>query len=162
MQQQQTKNLSIGSLAIIIRKYTDDHVINSTEESIVARVKEITDGKDVPVVYDVVGQATFMISWDCTFPRTLFVSFGNASGPFQEFELGIRAAKGSRYVTRPTLGTYILNDADLAETTNDLIEIVQSCKVKIPVNQTYALANVPQAHKDLEARRTTGTTVLIP
>ena len=138
------------------------HVINSSTENVVARVKEITGGKGVPVVYDGVGQATFMTSLDCLSPRGLLVSFGNASGPVVGVELGILASKGSLYVTRPTLGTYIASGVDLAETTNDLIEIVQSGKVKIPVNQTYALADVAQAHKDLAARKTTGTTVLIP
>ena len=138
------------------------HVINSSTENVVARVKEITGGKGVPVVYDGVGQATFMTSLDCLSPRGLLVSFGNASGPVVGVELGILAGKGSLYVTRPTLGTYISNDADLAETTNDLFEIVQSGKVKIPVNQTYALSDVIRAHRDLEARKTTGTTVLLP
>ena len=138
------------------------HVINSSTENVVARVREITGGKGVPVVYDGVGQATFLTSLDCLSPRGLLVSFGNASGPVVGVELGILASKGSLYVTRPTLGTYISNDADLAETTNDLFEIVQSGKVKIPVNQTYALSDVIQAHRDLEARKTTGTTVLIP
>ena len=138
------------------------HVINSSAENVVARVKEITGGKGVPVVYDGVGQATFLTSLDCLSPRGLLVSFGNASGPVVGVELGILASKGSLYVTRPTLGTYISNDADLAETTNDLFEIVQSGKVKIPVNQTYTLSDVIQAHRDLEARKTTGTTVLIP
>ena len=138
------------------------HVINSSTENVVARVKEITGGKGVPVVYDGVGQATFMTSLDCLSPRGLLVSFGNASGPVTGVELGILASKGSLYVTRPTLGTYIASDADLAETTNDLIEIVQSGKVKIPVNQTYALPDVIQAHRDLAQRKTTGTTVLLP
>ena len=138
------------------------HVINSTTEDVVARVKEITNGKGVPVVYDGVGQATFARSLDCLSPRGLLVSFGNASGPVQAFNLGILAGKGSLYVTRPTLGTYIATDAELAETAGDLVAIVQSGQVKIPVNQRYALANVVQAHSDLAARKTTGTTVLIP
>ena len=138
------------------------HVINSTTEDVVARVREITNGKGVPVVYDGVGQATFARSLDCLSPRGLLVSFGNASGPVQAFNLGILAGKGSLYVTRPTLGTYIATDAELAETAGDLIAIVQSGQVKIPVNQRYALANVVQAHSDLAARKTTGTTVLIP
>ncbi len=146
----------------IARAHGCAHVINSSTENVVARVREITGGKGVPVVYDGVGQATFMTSLDCLSPRGLLVSFGNASGPVVGVELGILASKGSLYVTRPTLGTYISNDADLAETTNDLFEIVQSGKVKIPVNQTYALSDVIQAHRDLEARKTTGTTVLLP
>ena len=138
------------------------HVINSTTENVVARVKELTGGKGVPVVYDGVGQATFMTSLDCLQPRGLLASFGNASGPVKGFELGILAGKGSLYVTRPTLNSYIASDADFAETANDLLEVVQSGKVEIPVNQRYALADVVQAHKDLEQRKTTGTTVLLP
>jgi NADPH:quinone reductase len=138
------------------------HVINSTTENVVARVKEITGGKGVPVVYDGVGQATFMTSLDCLSPRGLLVSFGNASGPVKAFDLGILAGKGSLYVTRPTLMTYTAGDADLAETAADLVDMVKSGKVKIPINQRYALADVVKAHRDLEARKTTGTTVLIP
>ena len=138
------------------------HVINSSTEDVVARVKELTQGKGVPVVYDGVGQATFMTSLDCLSPRGLLVSFGNASGAVTGVSLGILASKGSLYVTRPTLGTYIATEAELAETMNDLFEMVQSGKVKIPVNQTYALSDVVQAHRDLEARKTTGTTILLP
>jgi NADPH:quinone reductase len=138
------------------------HVINSSTENVVARVKELTDGKGVPVVYDGVGQATFMTSLDCLMPRGLLVSFGNASGPVKAFELGILASKGSLYVTRPTMFHYTATDAELAETAGDLIEMVQSGKVTIPVNQRYALADAVQAHRDLEARKTTGTTVLLP
>ena len=152
---------SEGKMAIA-KAHGCAHVINSSTENVVARVKEITGGKGVPVVYDGVGQATFMTSLDCLSPRGLLVSFGNASGPVTGVELGILASKGSLYVTRPTLGTYIASDADLAETTNDLIDIVQSGKVKIPINQRYALADVVQAHRDLASRKTTGTTVLIP
>jgi len=146
----------------IAKAHGCSHVINSSTENVVARVKELTNGKGVPVVYDGVGQATFLTSLDCLSPRGLLVSFGNASGPVQGVALGILASKGSLYVTRPTLGTYISNDAELAETTNDLFDMVQSGKVKIPINQTYALSDVAQAHRDLEARKTTGTTVLIP
>jgi NADPH2:quinone reductase len=138
------------------------HVINSATENVVARVKEITGGTGVPVVYDGVGQATFIASLDCLSPRGLLVSFGNASGPVVGVELGILASKGSLYVTRPTLGTFISNAADMAETANDLIDMVQSGKVKILINQTYDLPDVVQAHRDLVARKTTGTTVLIP
>jgi NADPH2:quinone reductase len=138
------------------------HVINSSNENTVARVKEITGGKGVPVVYDGVGQATFLTSLDCLSPRGLLVSFGNASGPVQGVSLGILASKGSLYVTRPTLKDFIATKPDFTETTNDLIDMVQSGKVKIPVNQTYALSDVVQAHRDLEGRKTTGTTVFIP
>jgi NADPH:quinone reductase len=138
------------------------HVINSSREDVVARVKEITGGKGVPVVYDGVGQATFMASLDCLQPRGLLVSFGNASGPVKAFDLGVLSAKGSLYVTRPTLMTYTASVAELKETADDLIEIVKSGKVRIPVNQRYALKDAAQAHRDLEQRKTTGTTVLVP
>ena len=138
------------------------HVINSAEEDVVARVKEITGGKGVPVVYDGVGQATLMTSLDCLSPRGLLVSFGNASGPVKAFDLGLLASKGSLYVTRPMLGSFTRSEADLKETAGDVVEIVKSGKVKIPVNQRYALADAVKAHEDLEARRTTGATVLIP
>ncbi len=139
-----------------------DHVINSSTENVVARVKEITSGKGVPVVYDGVGQATLMTSLDCLQPRGLLVSFGNASGPVKSFDLGLLAAKGSLYVTRPTLMTYTASDADLKETADDLVEMVRNGKVSIPVNQRYALADAVKAHEDLESRKTTGTTVMIP
>ena len=138
------------------------HVINSSTENVVERVREITGGKGVPVVYDGVGKDTFMTSLDCLSLRGLLVSFGNASGPVVGVELGILASKGSLYVTRPTMGSYIGTEAEMQETTADLIDMVQSGKVKIPVNQRYALADVVQAHRDLAARKTTGTTVLIP
>jgi NADPH2:quinone reductase len=138
------------------------HVINNATENVVARVKELTNGKGVPVVYDGVGQATLMTSLDCLRPRGLLVSFGNASGPVKAFDLGLLAAKGSLYVTRPTLMTYTATETELKETAADLIDMVKSGKVKIPVNQRYALAEAVQAHRDLEARKTTGTTVLLP
>ena len=146
----------------IARAHGCAHVINASTEDVVARVKEITGGKGVPVVYDGVGQATFMTSLDCLNPRGLLVSFGNASGPVTNVSLGILASKGSLYVTRPTTGSYIATEAELQETLGDLIAMVESGKVKIPVNQRYALADVVQAHRDLAARKTTGTTVLIP
>ncbi|MCB1377882.1 MAG: quinone oxidoreductase [Alphaproteobacteria bacterium] len=138
------------------------HVINYSSEDVVARVKEITGGKGVPVVYDGVGQATLMTSLDCLRPRGLLVSFGNASGPVKALDLGLLSAKGSLYVTRPTLGSYTATDDDLRATAEDLIDMVVSGRVSIPVNQRYPLAEAVKAHEDLEARRTTGTTVLIP
>ena len=146
----------------IARAHGCDHVINYATENTVARVKEITGGKGVPVVYDGVGQSTLMTSLDCLKPRGLLVSFGNASGPVKALDLGLLAARGSLYVTRPTLMTYTASDADLKETADDLVAMVESGKVKIPVNQRYALADVVQAHRDLESRKTTGTTILIP
>jgi NADPH2:quinone reductase len=138
------------------------HVINASTENVVARVKELTGGRGVPVVYDGVGQATFMLSLDCLKPRGLLVSFGNASGPVKAFDLGILAGKGSLYVTRPTLMSYASTDGTLAEMAAELIDVVQSGKVNIPVNQRYALADAVQAHRDLEQRKTTGTTIFLP
>ncbi len=137
-------------------------VINSSTEDVAKRVREITKGEGVPVVYDGVGQATLMASLDSLRPRGLLVSFGNASGPVKALDLGLLSAKGSLYVTRPTLFSYTAADADFRDTASDLIEIVKSGKVKIPVNQRYTLADAAQAHRDLEARKTTGSTVLLP
>lgn len=148
--------------ADIARAHGCDHVINYTTEDTVKRVRELTGGKGVPVVYDGVGKDTLMISLDCLSPRGLMVSFGNASGPVPPLDLLQLSAKGSLYVTRPTLNTYTASDADLQETAQDLVSVVASGKVKIPVNQRYALADVVQAHRDLEGRKTTGTTVLLP
>lgn len=137
-------------------------VINSSTEDVAKRVREITNGVGVPVVYDGVGQATLMASLDSLRPRGLLVSFGNASGPVKALDLGLLSAKGSLYVTRPTLFAYTASDADFRETAAELVEIVKSGKVRIPVNQRYALADATLAHSDLEARKTTGSTVLLP
>ncbi|MFL5260414.1 MAG: quinone oxidoreductase family protein [Hyphomicrobiales bacterium] len=139
-----------------------EHVLNSRKDDIAKRVKEITGGAGVPVVYDGVGKATFMASLDCLRPRGLMVSFGNASGPVTGVDLGILAAKGSLYVTRPSLLTYAANDSDLERLGRDVLDMVSSGKVKIGINQRYPLADVISAHRDLENRRTTGTTILIP
>jgi NADPH2:quinone reductase len=146
----------------IARAHGCAHAINYTTENVVARVKELTGGKGVPVVYDGVGQATLMTSLDCLRPRGLLVSFGNASGPVKALDLSLLSAKGSLYVTRPTLMSYTASEVELKETAADLVDMVKSGKVKIPVNQRYALAEAVQAHRDLEARKTTGTTVLLP
>lgn len=138
------------------------HTINYATEDVPVRVKEITGGKGVPVVYDGVGQATVGISLDSLKPRGLLVSFGSASGPVKALDLGQLAAKGSLYVTRPTLFTYVADDRDLADTVRDLMDVVASGKVKIPVNQRYALKDAVAAHRDLEGRATTGTTILLP
>lgn len=148
--------------AAIAKAHGCAHVINSTTEDVAVRVREITGGAGVPVVYDGVGQATLMSSLDSLRPRGLLVSFGNASGPVKSFDLGLLAAKGSLYVTRPTLFSYTSTDADFRETAEDLVEIVKSGKVSIPINQRYALADAADAHRDLAARKTTGTTVLLP
>jgi len=138
------------------------HTINYKSEDFVARVKDITNGRGVDVVYDSIGQDTFPASLDCLRPLGLFVTFGNASGPIKNFEVGMLAPKGSLYVTRPTLFTYTAERADLEANANDLFSVVGSGAVKIKVNQTYPLKDAAQAHRDLEARKTTGSTVLKP
>lgn len=139
-----------------------DHVILYREEDFVHRVKEITSGKMCDVVYDGVGQATYPASLDCLKPRGLWVSFGNASGAITNFDLLTLSQKGSLYATRPTLGTYVATRPDLLATANDLFEMVIKGAVKIPVHQTYALKDAVRAHRDLEGRATTGSTLLLP
>ena len=138
-----------------------DHPIVYTEESFVDRVQELTGGKGVPVVYDSVGKDTFDDSLRCLQPRGLMVSFGNASGVVEPFKPAILAGRGSLYLTRPTLATYTATRQELEETTAELFDVVGRGAVRIEVNQTYALENAAQAHRDLEARKTTGSTVLL-
>jgi NADPH2:quinone reductase len=138
------------------------HVIVTSKENFVDRVKAITKGKGVPVVYDGVGKDTFMGSLDCLRPLGMMVSFGNASGAVPPFNAGILAQKGSLFLTRPTLNTYAAAREDLVKMARELFAIVKSGKVKISVNQTYPLREAAQAHRDLENRKTTGSTVLIP
>jgi NADPH2:quinone reductase len=138
------------------------HVIVSTREDFVARVKEITKGKGVPVVYDGVGKDTFMGSLDCLAPLGMMVSFGNASGPVPPVNIGILAQKGSLFLTRPTLNTYTAAPEELQKAARDLFRVVKSGKVKIAINQTYPLSEAATAQQDLEARRTTGSTILLP
>ena len=138
-----------------------DHPIVYTEESFVDRVKELTGGKGVPVVYDSVGKDTFDDSLRCLRPRGLMVSFGNASGAVEPFRPVLLAQKGSLFLTRPTLANYTSTRQELEETTAELFDVVGSGAVRIEVNQTYALQDAAQAHRDLEARRTTGSTVLV-
>jgi NADPH2:quinone reductase len=139
-----------------------DHVINYASEDFAKRVKEITGGKGVPVVYDGVGKSTWEGSLDCLRPRGLMVTFGNASGPVPPVNLGILSSKGSLFVTRPTLATHIASRADLVERSNALFEVVKSGKVKIETTKKYKLADAQQAHKDLESRKTTGSVILVP
>lgn len=139
-----------------------DHVINYREDNFVEKVKEITGGKGLPVVYDSVGKDTFPASLEVLQPRGLFVSFGNSSGPVPPFELALLSQRGSLYATRPTLGHYVATREELERAANALFDVVQSGAVKININQTYDLRDAAQAHSDLEARKTTGTTVLIP
>jgi NADPH2:quinone reductase len=148
--------------ADLARQNGAHHVILYNEENWVARVGELTKGKKCDVVYDGVGKTTFMGSLDCLRPLGMMVTYGNASGPVDPFNLGILSQKGSLFVTRPTLMTYTASVKDLQATAKDLIDVVSKKKVRIEVNQTYALRDAQQAHRDLESRKTTGQTVLIP
>ncbi|MEK9967588.1 MAG: quinone oxidoreductase [Ferrovibrio sp.] len=148
--------------AKLARAHGYDHVINYRTENFVERVKEITKGAGVPVVYDGVGKDTWAGSLDCLSPFGLMVSFGNASGPVPPFEIATLAGKGSLYLTRPTLVTYTAKRADLVNSAKALFEVVKSGKVKVEVPQTYALKDAARAHADLEARKTTGSTLLLP
>ncbi len=148
--------------AELARAHGCDHPILYREENFTQRVREITGGAGVAVVYDSIGQDTFMGSLDCLRPLGMMVLFGAASGPVPPFDLGLLAQKGSLFVTRPTLMTYTAKRADLLETAADLFDVVAAGKVRIEVNQRYALRDAAQAHRDLEARRTTGSTVLLP
>lgn len=138
------------------------HVINYREENFVERVKEITNGKGVDVAYDSIGKDTFPASLDCIKTRGLWATFGNASGKVPPFDIGILGAKGGLYATRPSLFTYTASRADLLANASDLFAMVESGKVTIDVNHTYPLSETAQAHRDLEARKTTGSTVLLP
>jgi NADPH2:quinone reductase len=138
------------------------HTILYRDEDFVAKVREITGGKLCEVVYDGVGKATFPASLDCIKPLGMFVSFGNASGSIEAFNINLLQQKGSLFCTRPTLNTYSAKREDLLSIANNLFDVVGSGKVIIPVNQKYALKDVQQAHRDLEARKTTGSTILVP
>ncbi|OGA42713.1 MAG: quinone oxidoreductase [Betaproteobacteria bacterium RIFCSPLOWO2_12_FULL_62_13] len=148
--------------AAIAKKTGCKHVIVTSKENFVERVKAITKGKGVPVVYDGVGKDTFIGSLDCLRPLGVMVSFGNASGAVPPFNSGILAQKGSLFLTRPTLMTYTATREDLVKAARELFTVVKSGKVKISINQTYPLSEAAQAHRDLEARKTTGSTVLLP
>lgn len=139
-----------------------DHVILYRHEDIAARVREITAGEGVAVSYDSVGQATFNASLDALRPFGVLVTYGNASGPVEPFSPAVLAPKGSLYVTRPTLATHTATRALLTEGAERLFEVVENGAVAISVNQTYPLSDVSRAHRDLEERNTTGSTVLIP
>ena len=153
--------VSTPEKAELIKAHGAEHAL-LTSEDIPARVKQITGGAMVPVVYDSVGRDTFTTSLDCLKPFGLMVCYGNASGPVSIPDLGVLAAKGSLYVTRPTLNTYTAKREDLEATAAELFEVVKSGAVKIMVNQTYALKDAAEAHRALEGRRTTGSTVLLP
>lgn len=148
--------------AELARAHGCDFPLLYREEDWVERVREITDGEGVPVVYDSIGKDTFMKSLDCLRPLGILVSFGQASGPVDPFDPGILAAKGSLFLTRPTLMTYTANREDLVASAAELFNVVESGVVKIEVKQTYPLCDAAKAHEDLAARKTTGSTVLIP
>ena len=153
----------------IAKKAGCKHVIvTSNGGSFSKQVLEITQSKTrggsggVPVVYDSVGKVTFQESLDCLLPFGLMVSYGNASGPVPPLQIGVLAQKGSLYLTRPVLPTYIAKNEDLLKTAHELFSVVKKGIVKISINQTYCLKDAPDAHRDLEARKTTGSTVLLP
>lgn len=148
--------------AKIAKAHGCDHTIVYTRENFVERVKQITGGAKVPVVFDSVGKDTFMGSLDCLKPRGLLAMFGNGSGPVSAFDLNLLAAKGSLYVTRPTLMNYTARREDLEAAAKELFDVVKSGRVKIEINQTYKLEDAAQAHRDLEARKTTGSTIILP
>jgi NADPH2:quinone reductase len=148
--------------AELARAHGFAHVINYQTEDVVQRVLEITQGQKVPVVYDGVGRDTFDRSLDCLQPRGLMVSFGNASGAPDPLDLQTLANKGSLYITRPSMLTYTATDKELQQSSQDLFARVLSGDVRIEINQRYALADVQQAHRDLENRKTTGSTIIQP
>jgi NADPH:quinone reductase len=155
---------TVGSAgkALIARSHGCTHVINYREEDVVAKVKDYTKGEGVDVVYDSIGKDTFPMSLDCLKRRGMWVSFGQASGPVPEFRINLLAQKGSLFATRPALGDYIATRKELVSTANDLFGVVAKGKVKIAVNQTYPLREAERAHRELEGRLTTGSTLLIP
>ncbi len=154
--------VSSDQKAALAEAHGCDHPIVYTRDDFVARVRQLTDGAGVPVVYDSVGQETWQGSLDCLAPLGLMVSFGNASGPAPSFTVLDLMRRGSLFVTRPVLAHYTATREDLLATANDLFDMVASGAVKIEINQRYALGEAEDAHRDLEGRRTTGSSILIP
>jgi NADPH2:quinone reductase len=148
--------------AALARQYGCAHTIVYTRENFVERVKEITNGKGVPVVYDSIGKDTFPASLDCLSPRGFFVSFGSASGPIPPFNIMMLSQKGSLYATRPTLFTHAANRESLNAMASELFGLVKEGKIKPDARQTFPLAQAAEAHRTLESRKTTGATLLIP
>jgi len=148
--------------AELAKKNGVHHTILYRDEDFAAKVKEITGGKLCEVVYDGIGKATFPASLDCIKPLGMFVSYGSASGPVDAFNINILQTKGSLFATRPTLNTYAAKREDLLAIAKDLFDVVASGAVKIPINQKYALKDAQKAHRDLEGRATTGSTILVP
>jgi NADPH2:quinone reductase len=148
--------------AAVARSHGCEHVILSTTDNIARRVREITGGAGVPVVYDSVGKDTFLSSLDCLRPLGLMVSYGNSSGKVTPFDIGILSQKGSLYLTRPTLATYTATTAELEATAREVFDVILQGKVKVEIRHTYPLAEAPQVHRDLEGRRTVGSIVMLP
>jgi NADPH2:quinone reductase len=148
--------------AVLAKAHGCDHPIVYTREDFVARVREITGGAGVPVVYDSVGADTFMKSLDCLRPLGMMVTFGQSAGPVEPLDTQELSKRGSLFLTRPTLFTYVAQRADLLRSAGELFDMVESGKLRIEVNQTYALRDAARAHADLAERRTTGSTVLLP
>ncbi|RBB33641.1 quinone oxidoreductase [Burkholderia reimsis] len=148
--------------AALAKAHGCDHPIVYTRENFTQRVKEITNGAGVPVVYDSIGKDTYIGSLDCLAPLGYFVSFGNASGPLPAIDSKEFSSRGSLFFTRPTLFSYIAKRADLESAAAELFDVILSGKVKTSINQRYPLAEVGRAHADLEARKTTGSTILVP
>jgi NADPH2:quinone reductase len=148
--------------AALAKAHGCHHTILYRDEDFAARTKEITGGKLCEVVYDGIGKTTFPASLDCLKPLGMFVSFGSASGQIDAFNINILQQKGSLFATRPTLNTYAAKRADLLDIANHLFDVVSSGAVKIPVNQTYALRDAAKAHRELEGRATTGSSILVP
>ncbi|HET6264275.1 MAG TPA: quinone oxidoreductase [Usitatibacter sp.] len=154
--------VSSDEKAALAREHGAAHTIIYTKEDFVARVNEITGGKKCPVVYDSVGKDTFLKSLDCLQTRGLLALFGNSSGPVDALNTGLLAAKGSLYVTRPTLISYTAKREELVAAAKELFDLVLAGKIKVTPRQSYALKDAAQAHRDLEGRKTTGSTVLVP
>jgi len=152
--------VSTEEKAELARAHGCEHPVIYTRQDFVAEVDRITGGAKLPVVYDSVGKDTFLRSLDCLHPRGLMVSYGNASGPVDPFPPAILAQKGSLFLTRPTLFNYIAARQELESAAAELFDIVSSGKVKIEIGQRYALSDAATAHRDLEGRRTTGSTIL--
>ena len=148
--------------AALAKSYGCDHTILYTKENFVARTKELTNGKGVNVVYDSIGKDTFMQSLDCIKPRGMMVTYGNASGPVPPIDVGILGVKGSLKLTRPTVMTYAHDRSLLEPMSADLFDKVISGKIKIEINQRYQLQDAARAHRDLEDRKTTGSTIFLP
>lgn len=148
--------------ATLARAHGCDHIVFYRTEDVAARVREINGGEGVPVVYDSVGRDTFAASLDCLRPRGLLVSFGQSSGALGPFDPRLLAQKGSLFLTRPTLGHYVATRAELDDTARELFDVIANGAVRIRVAQTYPLRDAERAHRDLEARKTTGSTLLLP